>query len=273
MQAANTHHTTPSSSSRHKPVIVIVDDNTEILEFLEDDLQEQYTVRTATSVKKALPFFDAEMVSLVISDILMPETDGLEFCKMIKTNIELSHIPVILLTAKDGIPAQIEGLEQGADAYIEKPFSPEHLQVQIANLISNRSRLRSYFSSFPLPTIHSIANSTADDEFLSKIHQVIMQHLDDPNLDVDMLSSKLYISKPTLYRKIKSIADMTPGELITVTRLKKSAEYLIEQKYSIMEVSVMVGFNSASHFGRCFQKQFGISPSRYLSQQTDQSQQ
>ena len=256
MQAAGTH----------KPTILIVDDNIEILEFLQDDLEEQYTILTATSVKKALPYFEQEMITLVISDILMPETDGLEFCRMIKSNIELSHIPVILLTAKNGVPAKIEGLEQGADAYIEKPFSPEHLQVQIANLLSNRHRLRSYFSSFPLSTIHSMAHSSADEQFLNKLHQVILQHLDDPDLDVDLLSTKLFISKPTLYRKIKSIADMTPGELITVTRLKKSAEYLAEQKYSITEISVMVGFNSATHFGRCFQKQFGMSPSKFLIQ-------
>ncbi|SEA36495.1 Helix-turn-helix domain-containing protein [Arachidicoccus rhizosphaerae] len=254
-----------SIANIHKQTILIVDDNQEILEFLADDLEDIYNVVTATSVKKALPCFEMEMIALVISDILMPETDGLAFCKMIKTNMELSHIPVILLTAKNGIPAQIEGLEHGADAYIEKPFSPEYLQVQIANLLSNRSRLRSYFSSFPLATIHSMAHNSADEEFLSKLHQVIVQHLDDPKLDVDQLSNKLYISKPTLYRKIKSITDMTPGELITVTRLKKSAEYLSEQKYSILEVSVMVGFNSATHFGRCFQKQFGMSPSKFLS--------
>jgi len=252
----------------NKPTILIVDDNTEILEFLLDDLEEQYHVLTASSVKKALPYFEQDMVALVISDILMPETDGLTFCNMIKSNLELSHIPVILLTAKNGIPAQIEGLEQGADAYIEKPFSPAYLQVQIANLLSNRSRLRSYFSSFPLATIHSMAHSSADEQFLNKLHQVIIQYLDDPNLDIDLLSAKLFISKPTLYRKIKSIADMTPGELITVTRLKKSAEYLSEQKYSITEISVMVGFNSATHFGRCFQKQFGMSPSKFLLHKT-----
>lgn len=252
----------------NKPTVLIVDDNTEILEFLLDDLEEQYHVLTASSVKKALPYFEQEMVALVISDILMPETDGLTFCNMIKSNLELSHIPVILLTAKNGIPAQIEGLEQGADAYIEKPFSPAYLQVQIANLLSNRSRLRSYFSSFPLATIHSMAHSSADEQFLNKLHQVIIQYLDDPNLDIDLLSAKLFISKPTLYRKIKSIADMTPGELITVTRLKKSAEYLSEQKYSITEISVMVGFNSATHFGRCFQKQFGMSPSKFLLHKT-----
>lgn len=254
-----------SAKLLHKSTILIVDDNMEILEFLKDDLEEQYNVYAATSVKKALPYLEKEMITLVISDILMPQTDGLEFCKMIKSNLDLSHIPVILLTAKNGIPAQIEGLEHGADAYIEKPFSPEHLQVQIANLLGNRSRLRSYFSSYPLSTIHSMAHSNADELFLDKLHQVIIQHIDDPNLDVDYLSNKLFISKPTLYRKIKSVTDMTPGELINVTRLKKSAEYLSEHKYSIMEVSVLVGFNSATHFGRSFQKQFGMSPSKFMN--------
>jgi len=254
------------TTSTYKPSILIVDDNAEILEFLQDDLEEQYHIITASSVKKALPHFETEMISLVISDILMPETDGLVFCNMIKSNIELSHIPVILLTAKNGIPAQIEGLEQGADAYIEKPFSPEHLQVQIANLLNNRSKLKSYFSTLPLSSTHMVAHSAADGALMDKLHQVIIQHIDDPTLDVDLISSKLFISKPTLYRKIKAITDMTPGELINITRIKKSAEYLLEQKYSIMEVSIMVGFNSPTHYGRCFQKQFGMSPSKYITQ-------
>ena len=250
-------------SSTFKPTLLIVDDNEEILEFLADDLADDYEIFAENSVRKALPHLQTEMVHLVISDILMPETDGLSFCHMIKSNMEHSHIPVILLTAKNGIPAQIEGLEHGADAYIEKPFSPEYLQVQIANLLDNRSRLRSYFSSMPLTTIHSMAQSAADTTFLDKLHQIIIQHLDDPRLDVDLLSNKLYISRPTLYRKIKLITDMTPGELITVTRLKKSAEYILEKKYPIGDIALMVGFNSCTHFGRCFQKQFGVAPSKY----------
>jgi len=251
--------------SSHKPTILIVDDNVDILEFLQDDLEELYHVKSATSVKKALTYFDQDLISLVISDILMPEIDGLKFCQMIKSNAELSYIPVILLTAKNGLPAQIEGLEKGADAYIEKPFSPEYLHVQILNLLNNRSRLKSYFSSLPLSHVHCAGKNGADEQFIDKLHQVIIQHIDDPDLDVDMLSAKLFISKPSLYRKIKSITDMAPGELITLTRLKKSAEYLAEQKYSISEVSIMVGFNSATHFGRSFQKQFGMAPSKYLT--------
>lgn len=252
----------------YKPTVLVVDDNQDILSFLQDDLEEKYEVLTASGVKAALPFLETNNVDLIISDILMPDINGYTFCKMIKSSLEQSHIPVILLTAKDGLKAKIEGLELGADAYIEKPFSPEHLQVQIANLLINRGRLRSYFSSHPLSSISSMAHTPSDELFLDKLQQLIIQHLDDSNLDVEMISEKLFISRPTLYRKIKAISDLTPNELINITRLKKAAELLAEGLYSITDVSVMVGFNSATHFGRCFIKQFGVSPSSFAAKKT-----
>lgn len=251
-----------------KPTVMVVDDNQDILSFLKDDLEEKYEVLTASCVKTALPLMEENMISLIVSDILMPETDGYAFCKMIKSNLEQSHIPVILLTAKDGLKAKIEGLELGADAYIEKPFSPEHLQVQIANLLMNRNRLRTYFSSHPLSSMNSMAHTPADERFLDRLQQLIIQHLDNPDLEVETLSEQLFISRPTLYRKIKAISDLTPNELINITRLKKAAELLSEGFHSITDVSVMVGFNSATHFGRCFLKQFGVSPSSFAARKT-----
>ena len=130
-----------------KPVLLLVDDNEEILDFLSEDLNEKYTVLKALNGQEALACLTREPVQLVISDIMMPVMDGYELCRNIKSNFEYSHIPVILLTAKNTLQSKIEGLELGADAYIEKPFSPEHLQVQIANLLSNRNKIREYFAS------------------------------------------------------------------------------------------------------------------------------
>lgn len=247
------------------PVILLVDDNEEILEFVSEDLGSQYTVITAPNGKDALQKLEKESVQLVISDIMMPEMDGYELCKIIKTNFSHSHIPVILLTAKNTLQSKIEGLEMGADAYIEKPFSPEYLRVQIANLLSNRNKIKEYFANSPLVHIKSIAYSKADEEFLEKLNSAIYQNLENAELDVEHLAKIMNMSRPTLYRKIKEISDLTPNELINITRLKKAAELLAEGNYKIYEVAEMVGYHSQNNFGRNFLKQFGMTPTEYTS--------
>jgi two-component system cell cycle response regulator len=247
------------------PVLLLVDDNDEILEFLEHELNEKYRIIKALNGHEALEALKENAVQLVISDIMMPEMDGFELCKIIKTNFDYSHIPVILLTARNTLQSKIEGLELGADAYIEKPFSPEYLQVQIANLLANRNKIKEYFASSPLVHIKSMAWSKADELFLEKIHDSISRNLEDAELDVEKLAKLMNMSKPTLYRKIKSLSDLSPNELINITRLKKAAELLVEGNHKIYEVSDMVGYASQTNFGRNFLKQFGMTPSDYLS--------
>ncbi|GGA99362.1 response regulator [Puia dinghuensis] len=247
------------------PVILLVDDNEEILEFIEQDLNDKYTVIKATTGKEALARLREEAVHLVISDVMMPVMDGFELCKLIKTNFEYSHIPVILLTARNTLQSKIEGLELGADAYIEKPFSPEFLRVQIANLLANRAKIREYFASSPIVHIKSMAYSKADELFLEQLNEAIYANLEDPDLDVERLAQLVNMSRPTLYRKIKSISDLTPNELINLTRLKRAAELLLESNYRINEVATMVGYNSQTNFGRNFLKQFGMTPSDYVT--------
>jgi two-component system cell cycle response regulator len=196
---------------------------------------------------------------------MMPIIDGFELCSLIKSNFEFSHIPVILLTARNTLQSKIEGLELGADAYIEKPFSPEYLQVQIANLLTNRNKIKEYFASSPLVHIKSMAYSRADELFLERINEAILKNLGDSELDVEKLARFMNMSKPTLYRKIKSLSDLSPNEIINITRLKKAAELLVEGNYKIYEVANMVGYASQTNFGRNFLKQFGMTPSDYLS--------
>lgn len=248
-----------------KPVILLVDDNEEILEFVADELSEKYTVVTAMNGQEALDKLKEEAVQLVISDVMMPVMDGFELCKNIKMNFDCSHIPVILLTAKNTLQSKIEGLEIGADAYIEKPFSPEYLQVQIANLLANRNKIKEYFAHSPLVHIKSIAYSRSDETFLEKLNEAIYNNLEDQNLDVEKLAKVMNMSRPTLFRKIKSISDMTPNELINISRLKRAAELLAEGSYKIYEVADMVGYSSQTNFGRLFHKQFGMTPSDYVS--------
>ncbi len=246
-----------------KPLILLVDDNPEILDFIADGLVEKYILIKALDGHEALNLLKTENPQLIISDVMMPEMDGYELCKKIKMDFEYSHIPIILLTAKNTIQSKLEGLEVGADAYIEKPFSPEHLEVQIANLLSNRNKIKEHFASSPLAHIKSMAYSQSDEEFLDKLNVVIYNNIQDTDLDVEHVANFLNMSKPTLYRKVKAISSLTINELINITRLKVAAQLLEEGDYKIYEVANMVGYSSQSHLGRNFLKQFGTTPTEY----------
>ncbi|MFC3199068.1 response regulator [Parapedobacter deserti] len=254
------------SPKAERPTILVVDDHRELLEFIADDLSDDYDVLTAENGHRAIEALAGHPVQLVVSDVMMPEMDGYELCRLIKSDVEHSHIPVILLTAKNTLQSKIRGLEQGADAYIEKPFSPAYLQAQINSLLSNRDKVRAYFASSPLAHIKTMAHTKADERFLERLNEVIHDHLAETSFDVEHLADKMNMSRPTLYRKIKAISDLTPNDLINVARLKKAAQLLSVGNYKIYEVSDMVGYSSQTHFGRNFQKQFGMSPSEYMAQ-------
>ncbi|KYP14072.1 MAG: two-component system response regulator [Flavihumibacter sp. CACIAM 22H1] len=244
--------------------ILLVEDNKEIAVFLQRELMANYLISRAKNGEEALDILAGENVQLVISDIMMPVMDGIELCKRIKTNIEYSHIPIILLTAKNTLHAKIEGLEVGADAYIEKPFDFDHLQAQISNLLNNRKIIREYFARSPITHLRGMASSKADIDFLEKLGAAIDERIEDHTMDVDQLCRLMNMSRTTLYRKIKAISDLTPNELINITRLKKAAELLASGKYKVNEVSDMVGYSLVSNFSRDFNKQFGMTPSAYV---------
>jgi len=246
------------------PVILLIDDEEEILDFLERILNTRYTVHKAGSAREGLNILPAEAVQLIISDVMMPEMDGFELCRQIKSNVEYSHIPVILLTAKNTLQAKVQGLELGADAYIEKPFSKEHLLAQIASLLNNRNMIRDFFANSPLVHIKSMAHSKADERFLETLNETICANMEDAGLDVEKLAKILNMSRITLYRKIKAISNLTPIELINITRLKKAAELLAEGDNKIYEISYMAGFSSQSNFARNFLKQFKMTPTEYM---------
>ncbi len=254
-----------------KPTILLVEDNEEMLDFIAEDLSEKYQVIKAMNGEQALQVLKEEAVQLIISDVMMPVMDGFELCKAIKTSFEFSHVPVILLTAKNTLQSKIEGLELGADAYIEKPFSPEYLQVQIANLIANRDKIKDFFAKSPLVHIKSIAHSKSDELFLETLNEVIYNNLEEEELDVDKLAKMMNMSRPTLYRKIKSISNLSINDLINLTRLKRAAELLAEGDLKMYEIAAIVGFKSQTNFGRSFLKQFGMSPSTYYQSMRGQN--
>jgi ligand-binding sensor domain-containing protein/signal transduction histidine kinase/DNA-binding response OmpR family regulator len=248
-----------------KAVILFVEDNKEILDFVCREFQCEYVVRKALNGMQALEVLRDENVQLIISDIMMPVMDGLDLCKALRADLAYNHIPIILLTAKNTLHAKIEGLEVGADAYIEKPFALEYLKAQVSNLLSNRAKIKQYFASSPLVHIKSIGYSKADKHFLEQLDSFIQQNLTNMDIDVDNLAKLMNMSRATFYRKIKGLSNLTPHELINLSRLQKAAQLLADGDYKVYEVAGMVGYSLASNFARDFHKQFGMTPSEYVN--------
>lgn len=251
---------------RNKPTILVVEDNPDMLSFIVKQFSVHYNLFTAVNGVKALEILDENYVNLVISDVMMPLMDGFELCKTIKSNIAYSHIPIILLTAKTNLQSKIEGMELGADAYIEKPFSVDYLQACAANLILSREKLREAFTKSPFVAFNTIVMTTADEEFLNKINKIIYTNLANSDFNMDEMAEMLNMSRSSFYRKIKGIMDLTPNEYLRLERLKKAAQLLKEGNNLINEVCYMVGFNSPSYFSKCFQKQFGLLPKDFAGE-------
>lgn len=244
----------------HRRVILSVEDNEEFQNFMVTQLKGDYQMLKAHDGKEALKVLTEQTVDLIISDVMMPVMDGMTLCKEIKENIRYSHIPVILLTAKTGLQTQLDSLKIGADEYIAKPYSIDFLKARIENLLENRLKIRESYKQSPESTVDIIAHSKADEDFLNRLVDAIHSRLDEVNLDVDALALMMNMSRATLYRKVKSISELTPNDFIRLIRLKKAAELLREKEYRINEVAFIVGFSSSSYFSKCFYKQFGVLP-------------
>ena len=247
-----------------KHTVLIAEDSEEMREYLADELSEKYNVFAAANGSDALNIMRQEKVDLVVSDIMMPIMDGCELCNQIKNDSDLSHVPVILLTAAIGVEKRIETLEIGADGYIEKPFPIELLMSNISNLFKNREISYRQFISKPLTHYNSVTASKVDEEYMDKLHDFIMKHIAEPDLNIENLTIQLGTSKSSLYRKLKANTGLSINEYIRVCRLKQAAELLSSQKYKINEVAFMTGFSSPSYFATCFQKQFNLSPSEFV---------
>jgi len=256
---------TKAPFKKNTPCLLIVEDNLELSDFIFSELSQSYNVIAVANGIQALEYLNKHTIQLILSDIMMPMMDGIELCKKIKENPKTKQIPVILLTAKSALNAKIEGLESGADAYITKPFSMDHLLVQISNLLENRKTILDHYSNSPLAHLKSLTLSASDQDFISKLDKIIESHMKDTDLNVETLAKLMNMSRSTLYRKIKEISSKSPNELINTSRLKKAAFLLKTTDKKIFEVAEEIGYRSQTSFGRNFQKHFKMSPSEFLN--------
>ena len=250
-----------------KAAMLIVEDDDDMRQFIASNFAEEYQVFTAENGIKGLEMLRLHpSITLIVSDWMMPEMDGDEFCRRVRRNPATSHIPFIMLTAKTDDGSKTEGMNCGADAFIEKPFSMKYLEACIRNMLEMRKLLQSKYSHMPLQPITEVASNEVDNEFLQKMNQLIEENINNPALSVVFLAEQMNISRSSLFAKIKALVDVTPNEMIQLVKLKKAASLLKSGKYRINEVCYMVGFSSPSYFSKCFQKQFGMKPGEFVEQ-------
>lgn len=263
-----------------KYTVLLVEDHKELLEMEKDALEQWFNVLTAYNGLEALRLIEASdrSIDVIVSDVMMPVMDGFELCHTIKNTFSYSHIPVILLTAKVLPEAKAEGLSQGADAYVEKPFTTTQLYMQIQNLLNLRIKFQQYISNYPKDypkdtsavVLSSFQISTKDQEFIKKMQQIILQQLADENFSIDTLASEMNMSRSNFYRKLKALTGMAPNDYLKVCRLNRAAE-LLKEGHRISEVFEEIGFSSSSYFAKCFKNQFGVLPKDYIHQETTSS--
>lgn len=246
-----------------KATILIVEDNVEVLGFLKQSFDKHnYHVFTAPNGEAALVKLNQYEIDLVLSDVMMPNMDGFELCKRIKDNVETSHIPVVLISAKSGSESVVEGFELGADAYLSKPFSMKQVQLQVNNIIQSRRLLRKKFNN-PFSQPKDLSYNKNDQKFLENITKVIEEHLLVTNFGVEELSREIGISRSGLHKKLKVMIGLGPNELIRSVRLKHAAQMILKHEYNLSEVAYNTGFSSPSYFTKCFTKEFGVNPKEF----------
>lgn len=254
----------PQKDVRDLPEILLIEDNDDMRHYIKSQLLNRYRVIDAKNGelghKKAL----SNLPDLIITDLMMPKIDGIELCKRLKTSIETSHIPIIMLTARAGTENKIEGLETGADDYLTKPFDSIELEVRVRNLIDQRRRLREHYREsahtiFP----EKITTTSLDRKFLQQVLNLLEKEYPNANFGVPQMQQSLAMSKTQLHRKLKALTNESPGELLRNFRLKRAAQLLAQKADTVTQIAYQVGFNNLSYFAKCFKALYGISPSSY----------
>lgn len=250
--------------------ILIVEDNDDLRIYIAKLLQPYFKIHQVNNGNEAIKILDLHDFDLILSDVMMPEMNGFEFCKYLKSTIQFSHIPVILLTALSTTDYKITGLEQGADAYISKPFDNTHLLIQIKNLLEQRIILKESFQKH-IVIGEPFNAGNIENYFLNKIDVVIEKHIKDEDLSVQLLADNVGLSRSQLHRKLISLTNLPPSEYIKLFKLKKASELILEDRYSMDEVAFISGFSSSSYFTSSFKSVYGLTPSKWKNQKLDYS--
>jgi signal transduction histidine kinase/ligand-binding sensor domain-containing protein/DNA-binding response OmpR family regulator len=254
------------TTAQHEEHILLVDDNDELRSFFKETLSAFYHIQEANNGEVGLEMARNNSLDLIISDIMMPVMDGIEFCRAIKNDIATSHIPFIMLTAKNALASKIEGAESGADIYFSKPASMELLLVTISNFFEQRQKVKNYYKRNYYAEARDLVTSSKDKDFMDKLLGIIDAKLINTELDVDYVCQEINMSRTKLYQKIKNITGQSIVEFIRSCRLKKAAKMMTHEDVSITEVMYRVGIQTQSHFTKSFKKEFGKTPSQFLQE-------
>jgi signal transduction histidine kinase/ligand-binding sensor domain-containing protein/DNA-binding response OmpR family regulator len=246
-----------------KMLVLVVEDDHDMREYIVSGMQDQYKVLTAENGIKGLSIAKEEVPDIIISDWMMPHMDGIELCERVKSDLRTCHIPLILLTAKGGLENKTEGIETGADDYIQKPFSMAYLLIRMKNLWQQRERLKMVYQKQHNLEPSEITVTSLDEKFLSDIMELLEKDMDNPELNVKNLSEKMGMSHTNMYRKIKALTGQTATEFIRTIRLKRAAQLLKAGQLNVSEVMYMVGFSHRSYFTQSFKALYGVSPKEY----------
>ncbi|MFI1743270.1 hybrid sensor histidine kinase/response regulator transcription factor [Thalassobellus sediminis] len=256
-----------SSDGKKKQVILVVEDNKELRKHLVYEFSNSFKIIEAVNGKDGLEKVKKHHPDLIISDVMMPKMDGFELCRLVKTEIEICHIPIILLTARSLEEDQIEGYNTGADEYLSKPFNVSILKARVRNLLEAKKRLRDKFASIGgVVSSSEITSNSLDEALLDKATKAIIDNISDPDYKLDNLLSEIGIGRSQFYRKINSITGQNPSSFIRTIRLKYASELLFKNEYSIKEITHMSGFNSTAYFSKTFRELYGLTPTEYLEQ-------
>lgn len=252
-------------TANHQFTMLMVDDSADMCRFVRDYFRGEYNVLTASNGEQALQTLEEnDSIDLVVSDVAMPKMDGLELCKRVKTDLRWSHIPVILLTGRTGEQMEVEGLKQGADDYITKPFNVDKLRLRVKKLIETKEHRQQQFKERIDISPSEITITSVDEEFIQTAIKICEEHITDTSFSVEVLGQGLAMSRTYLYRKLMSITGKGPAEFIRIIRLKRAKQYLEQTHMPIADIAAAVGYGTSKRFSENFKIEFGMSPSEYM---------
>lgn len=269
--AANTDDEESTDNLQEKLSVLIVEDNEELRRFLRNILSRHYTVYEAVNGEEGLDKVIEQVPDLIVSDVMMPVMDGLDMVEQIKGNIDICHIPIVLLSAKSALDDRIKGLEYGIDDYITKPFSATYLTTRIETLLKQRKLLQERYMAaftdkdevFPDISPSKPQITSYDEDFLKEAVRFVEEHIDRTELTIDEFANALKVSRTVFYRKLKTIVGLSPVDFIREIRVKRSVQLIESGQYTFSQVAYMCGFNDPKYFTKCFKKRMGVTPSEY----------